>query len=121
MTYICERTFESHLDHLTDALHGLRVKLQNYLDVDIAVEHDPYHDDRFDEVEVPFLVQTYYHGCIEEREYPEWQESSCHRTRRGAEMALAWLVYHGWAEQDVMITENATVRRWELKYHPMEE
>jgi hypothetical protein len=118
----------SHLDYLTDVLHGLNVREYNYLAPDVVVDVDPYYDDRFDPVCVPFAVLVYNDGLDYDEDgnayfddYPSDDLATAHRTREGAERSAAWMEHHGIKAQRISIVENYWTYKWEMEYHPMEE
>jgi hypothetical protein len=122
VAFVTETTAPDTYGYLQDVLSGLNVRHYNYLVPDVKVEIDDHYDDRFDEVHIPFVVQRWYNGSIEEREWPEWQEWSFHRTRKGAEQEAAYLEgVYGTKPEDISIREDAYVSKWELEYHPIRD
>jgi len=83
-----------HLDHLTDAMHGLNVRPDDYLDLTAApVQPEPrYPWDGFVPQEC-FIVSVWDDGldCGYFDDYPDYHVSEYHATRKGAECHAAWL------------------------------
>ena len=118
----------AHFDHLTDVLAGFNVRAYNYLVEQVEVELDPYHDDRFDEVTVPFAVTVYDDGLDYDMDgnayfddYPGDHAVSFHRSRVGAEREAAWLEHAGVETRRINIVEDYRTFQWELQYHPIRD
>jgi hypothetical protein len=116
-----------HLDYLQDVLSGLNVRQHNYLAPDVEVDLDPYYDDRFDPVLVPFAVLVYNDGLDYDMDgnayfddYPSDDLATAHRTREGAERSAAWMEHHGIKANRITIVENYWTHKWEMEYHPLE-
>lgn len=119
-------TICDHLHYLTDALSGIRVSPNNYLVDSVEVTFDPYHDDRFDPITVPFAVTVYDDGLDYDTDgnayfddYPGDHAVSFHHTRKSAEAEAAWLEHHGTSADRINIVEDYRTYRWELQYHPI--
>lgn len=126
ITYVETVLTPAHYDYLEDTLHGLNVRHYNYLAPEIKVTHDHWHDPRFDVVNVPFAVMVWDDGFDYDMDgnayfddYPGEHLASSHLTRKGAEMAAAYLEDAGIEASRIRIVENYDTHAWEMEYHPM--
>ena len=128
VTFVTTVSKTDNLGYLQDVMNGLNVRPQNYLMDEVCVFMDPYYDDRFDLVLVPFAVLVHNDGLDYDDEgnsyfddYPSDDLATAHRTREGAERSAAWMEYHGVKPNRISIRENCWYHKWEMKYHPLED